>query len=125
MGSGNHKFYIQFSRLLRLQSFRITLYFSLLYVLELEFKNVQSITVRSLPIGDTSLTHFMKLAAHSTKPPTPTTMVQGDSSFTARTINPCCVFVGMITLIQCCFIFISKHRKQLYRIIVFPHKITL
>jgi hypothetical protein len=28
------------------------------------------------PIGDTSLTHIMKLAAHSTKPPTPTTMVQ-------------------------------------------------
>jgi hypothetical protein len=28
------------------------------------------------PIGDTSLTHVMKLAAHSTKPPTPTTMVQ-------------------------------------------------
>jgi hypothetical protein len=26
MWSGNHKFYIQFSRLLRLQSFRITLY---------------------------------------------------------------------------------------------------
>jgi hypothetical protein len=120
MWSGNHKFYIQFSRLLRLQSFRITLYFSLLYVLELEFKNV-----RSLPIGDTSLTHFMKLAAHSTKPPTPTTMVQGDSSFTAHTINPCCVFVGRKTLIQCCFIFISKHRKQLYRIIVFPHKTTL
>jgi hypothetical protein len=30
----------------------------------------------ALPIGDTSLTHVMKLAAHSTKPPTPTTMVQ-------------------------------------------------
>jgi hypothetical protein len=28
------------------------------------------------PIGDTSLTHVMKLAAHSTTPPTPTTMVQ-------------------------------------------------
>jgi hypothetical protein len=28
------------------------------------------------PIGDTSLTHVIKLAAHSTKPPTPTTMVQ-------------------------------------------------
>jgi hypothetical protein len=28
------------------------------------------------PIGDTSLTHVMKLAAHSTKAPTPTTMVQ-------------------------------------------------
>jgi hypothetical protein len=28
------------------------------------------------PIGDTSLTHVMKLAAHSTKPSTPTTMVQ-------------------------------------------------
>jgi hypothetical protein len=28
------------------------------------------------PFGDTSLTHVMKLAAHSTKPPTPTTMVQ-------------------------------------------------
>jgi hypothetical protein len=27
-------------------------------------------------IGDTSLTHVMKLAAHSTKPPTRTTMVQ-------------------------------------------------
>jgi hypothetical protein len=27
MWSGNHKFYIQFSRLLRLQSFRITLYY--------------------------------------------------------------------------------------------------
>jgi hypothetical protein len=30
----------------------------------------------ALPFGDTSLTHVMKLAAHSTKPPTPTTMVQ-------------------------------------------------
>jgi hypothetical protein len=28
------------------------------------------------PIGDTSLTHVIKLAAHSTKPATPTTMVQ-------------------------------------------------
>jgi hypothetical protein len=28
------------------------------------------------PTGDTSLTHIMKLAAHSTKPPTPTTMGQ-------------------------------------------------
>jgi hypothetical protein len=31
MWSGNHKFYIQFSRLLRLQSFRITLYITSLY----------------------------------------------------------------------------------------------
>jgi hypothetical protein len=29
----------------------------------------------ALPIGDASLTHVMKLAAHSNKPPTPTTMV--------------------------------------------------
>jgi hypothetical protein len=29
MWSGNHKFYIQFSRLLRLQSFKITLYITL------------------------------------------------------------------------------------------------
>jgi hypothetical protein len=28
------------------------------------------------PIGDTSLTHIIKLAAYSTKPPTTTTMVQ-------------------------------------------------
>jgi hypothetical protein len=28
------------------------------------------------PIGETSLTHVIKLAAHSTKPPTSTTMVQ-------------------------------------------------
>jgi hypothetical protein len=29
----------------------------------------------ALAIGDASLTHVKKLAAHSTKPPTPTTMV--------------------------------------------------
>jgi hypothetical protein len=28
------------------------------------------------PIGDTSLTHVMRLAAHSTTPPTPTAMRQ-------------------------------------------------
>jgi hypothetical protein len=28
------------------------------------------------PIGDTSLTHVMRLAAHSTTPPTPTAMGQ-------------------------------------------------
>jgi hypothetical protein len=31
-----------------------------------------------------------------------------------------CVFEDRKTLIQFCFTFISKHRKQLYRIIVFP-----
>jgi hypothetical protein len=30
----------------------------------------------ALPIGDASHSHVMKLAAHSTKPPTPTTMGQ-------------------------------------------------
>jgi hypothetical protein len=30
----------------------------------------------ALPIGDASLTHVMKLAAHSTTPPTPTAMRQ-------------------------------------------------
>jgi hypothetical protein len=30
----------------------------------------------SPPIGDTSLTHVMRLAAHSTTPPTPTAMGQ-------------------------------------------------
>jgi hypothetical protein len=29
----------------------------------------------ALPIGDASLTHVIKLAAHSTKPPMPTAMV--------------------------------------------------
>jgi hypothetical protein len=43
----------------------------------------------ALPIGDTSLTHVMKLPAHSTKPPTPTTMVQS-----SKYNDPIQVFTG-------------------------------
>jgi hypothetical protein len=37
-----------------------------------------SLPPAALPIGDTSLTHVMKLVAHSTKPPTPTTIIYND-----------------------------------------------
>jgi hypothetical protein len=36
--------------------------------------NVRQTTRQISSIGDTSLTHVMRLAAHSTTPPTPTTM---------------------------------------------------
>jgi hypothetical protein len=35
-----------------------------------------TLPLTALPIGDASLTHVIKLAAHSTKPPTPTAMRQ-------------------------------------------------
>jgi hypothetical protein len=54
MWSGNHKFYIQYSRLLRLQSFRITLYIAG-YIVHTINRHLQCKSCKNLPCLDRNL----------------------------------------------------------------------